>query len=258
MPRYIPDVSQLREQMGRFQGAIRFLDKHVQRLFDTVERLGYSENTLVIFTTDHGIANMRSKMWLYDRGVEIALVMKMPGVIRESVEIPDLIQNIDIAPTILEVAGVEIPVSMNGKSFWDRITGGEYQSHERIFSERNWHGNNYDPMRAVRTNQFHYIKNFGKDPKKAWLPHEVPYMNKTFKIWHTDLWPPLSLTRDEEELYDIVNDPEEFVNLAYDPKYMDIKTSLSKQLDTWMHSVNDPLLEGPIPDKLYGWPEEKN
>jgi len=254
MPDYIPDVPQLRDQMGRFQGAIRFLDKHVQRLFEAVEQLGYSENTLVVFTTDHGISNMRAKMWLYDRGVEITLLMKMPGTIGEGIEIPDLIQNIDVAPTILEAAGVEIPESMQGKSFWKRLTGGDYQSQQAVFTERNWHGNNYDPMRAVRTNQYHYIKNFGEKPKKAWTPHEIPYMNETFKTWHTDLWPPLSLPRDREELYDVVNDPEEFVNLAYDLKYQDIKKTLAEQLDTWMHDTNDPLLDGPIPDKLCGWP----
>lgn len=65
--------------MGRLQDAIRFLDAHVQRVFNAVERPGYRENTLVFFTTDHGIANMRAKSWLYDRGVEIALMMQMPG-----------------------------------------------------------------------------------------------------------------------------------------------------------------------------------
>jgi len=64
---------------------------------------------------------------------------------------------------------------------------------------------------------------------------------------------PLSLPRDREELYDIVNDPEEFVNLAYDPKYQHIKNTLSKQLDNWINDTDDPLLKGAIPDKICGW-----
>ncbi|MBD3309527.1 sulfatase-like hydrolase/transferase [candidate division KSB3 bacterium] len=254
IPHYIPDVPQLRRVMGKFEGAIRYLDNQVQRLFDAVEDLGYSEDTLVIFTTDHGIANMRSKWWIYDRGVEIALIMRMPGTIGEGEVISDLIPNLDITPTILEAAGIEIPPAVQGRSFWKRLTGGNYDPHEAIFVERNYQ-TDYDPMRAIRTERFHYIRNFGENPKKAWLPDEVPYMNETYDRYFYELWPEPSLSRDEEELFDVEQDPDEFVNLAYNSRYRDTKSRLAAQLDQWMRDTDDPLLKGPIPDRLYGWPK---
>ena len=254
IPDYTPDTLEIRKEMLKFQSCIRYLDKQVQRLFDTVERLGYEENTLVIFTTDHGIGNMRAKGTLYDRGTEITLLMQMPGTIGEGVVISELIQNIDITPTLLEVAGLEIPPSIQGRSFWKLLTGGEYTPHNEIFIERNYHGG-YDPMRSVRTKRFHYIRNFGENIKKAWLPHEIPYMNKEYKAWYIELWPEPSLPREREELFDIVADPWEFNNLAYDPEYSEVKKDLAKKMERWMESTNDPLLQGEIPDKLYGWPE---
>lgn len=116
---------------------------------------------------DRGIAGLRAKGTLYDPGTDIALLMRLPGVIPEGKSFSELIQNIDIAPTILEATGVPIPATMQGKSFWPLLTGGSHEAHEAIVIERNWHGD-YDPMRAVRTKRFHYIRNFGDAPKKAW------------------------------------------------------------------------------------------
>jgi arylsulfatase A-like enzyme len=239
--------------MGRLQGAIRYLDAHLQRLLNAVERLGYRENTLVVFTTDHGIGNMRAKSWLYDRGVEIALMMQMPGTILQGEVVPDLIPNIDLAPTILEAAGVEVPPVMQGTSFWPRLTGGEYTPHEEIYIEKNYHVQ-FDPVRAVRTPRYHYIRSFDPEAKRAWLPSDVPYMNDTFEGWYNELWPPPSLPREEEELYDVANDPDEFINLASEPAHRELKSRLAAQLQRWMAETDDPLLQGPIPPQLNPWP----
>ncbi|MEQ8673590.1 MAG: sulfatase [Aggregatilineales bacterium] len=252
VPNYVPDIPQIRQGLGRFQGAIRYLDVHLQRLFDAVERLGYSENTLIIFTTDHGIANMRAKTWLYDRGVEIALMLQMPGTIPAGIVIDDLIPNIDLVPTILEAAGVTIPDSIQGRSFWKKLIGETYSPHDYIITERNWH-DSFDPMRAVRTKQYHYIRNFDRTAKKAWLPHDVPTMNESYSYWYTELWPPLELERPQEELYDTFADPEEINNLADNDAYHSRKSELSTILDQWMQDTDDPILKGAIPDKLNGW-----
>ena len=251
VPPHLPDVSAIRRSLGRFQGAIRFLDGYFQLLLDAVERLGLVENTLVIFTTDHGIAGMRAKGTLYDAGTEIALMMRLPGVIPEGMVVSELIQNIDIAPTILEAAGVPVPSSMQGKSFWSLLTGEDYEPHEDIVIERTWHGD-YDPMRAVRTKQFHYIRNFADEPKKAWLPDEMPILPMALEGSRYHIWPPSINPRGKEELFDIVNDPNEYTDLACDPAYQDIIQTLRDRLDEWMKETEDPLLKGPVPDKLNG------
>ena len=269
VPPFLPDEPPVRHEMANFNAAIRYLDTHLGRLFGAMDHLGYRENTLVVFTTDHGIAGMRSKCWLYDPGVSIALLMRMPGTIGQGVEYNHLIQNIDYTPTLLEAAGVDIPSELQGKSFWSLLTGGEYQPHDMIFIERNYHGgldagettppppeqnSRYNPIRAVRTEQFHYIRHYRKDARRPWLPGEVALRN-TFKLWYNGIWPPLTEPVDTEELYDILADPLETRNLANDPTYQKIKDEMAAKLHQWMVETTDPLLDGPIPDLINTWCE---
>jgi arylsulfatase A-like enzyme len=255
VPPHLPDVPAIRKSLGRFQGAIRYLDGYFKQLLDAIDRLGLAENTLVVFTTDHGIAGVRAKGTLYEAGTEIALMMRLPGVIEEDMVVPEVIQNIDIAPTLLEAADMPVPESMQGKSFWSRLTGGAYTSHEAIVLERNWHGD-YDPMRAVRTPRYHYIRNFAEHPRRAWLPDEMPVTEAALEGDRYHVWPPPVHPRGEEELFDIVNDPNERVDLASDPEYEDIKQKMSSFLDRWMTETDDPLLQGPIPDMLHPSPNQ--
>lgn len=267
VPPFLPDEPPVRHEMANFGAAIRYLDTHLGRLFEAMDRLGYRENTLVVFTTDHGISGMRSKGWLYDPGVSIALLMRMPGTIGDGIEYNHLIQNIDFTPTLLEAAGVDIPSELQGKSFWSLLTGGEYQPHDVIFTERNYHGglgenepppappernSRYNPMRAVRTEQFHYIRHYRKDAKRPWLPGETSLGN-TFKLWYNGLWPPLTEPVNEEELYDMVADPWQRLNLADNPAYQETKEEMAAKLHKWMVETADPLLDGPIPDLINTW-----
>lgn len=253
IPDYMPDVPYFRDMMGRFQGAIRYMDEQIQRLFDAIERMGYNENTLVIFTTDHGPSGYRAKGTLYDRGVEIAFMMKMPGVATQGMVVDDLISNIDLVPTLLEACALEIPKEVQGRSFWKRIAGKPYKPNETLFTERNYHGGigsqDYDPVRSVRTKQFHYIRNFNTDVKRYRVPSEFG------KHFDHEWWHEADMPRDQEELYDIEADPAEFNNVAHDPKYVRIKQELAAEMDHWMKDTDDPLLRGDIPDRMNPWPE---
>lgn len=248
MPPYIIDTPELRNEMGSFQACIRYFDNQLKRLFDAVTALGYENDTLVIFTTDHGISNERAKGSLYGAGIEISLMARLPGVINPGTVIDNLIQNIDLAPTILEAAGIDIPESMQGKSFWSLMTGNPYMEHQELFLERNYHGQRgYDPMRAVRTKNYHYILNFDKDAKRSWLPDETPNISKTYQNWFTELWPKNRPDRDRAELFDLTTDPLEFHNIAKDPKMQSICEELRAKVDLWMKKTSDPLLQGRVP-----------
>lgn len=246
MPPYIPDTPALRKEMGNFQACMRFLDRHVVDLFRGVEAAGFREDTLVAFTTDHGISNCRAKGTLYDAGVEITLLMKMPGFIEPGKNEGVLLQNIDMAPTLLDLAGLPIPARMQGKSFLPLLAGEAYDPHEYIFMERTYH-DDYDPMRAIRTPQYHYIRSFDAEAKKEWLPDEPPYMNETYELWHNALWPLKSIPRDPEELFDTEKDPYEFGNVAYAPEYAETRRELAEKLNDWMKRTDDPILNGAIP-----------
>ncbi len=258
VPPWLPDVEPIRREMRRFRGCTRFLDHHVAMLFDGLERLGLCDDTLVVFTTDHGISGIRGKTTLYDHGTETALLLQGPGLPAGMV-VNDLLQTVDFAPTLLEAVGVDIPAEMDGRSFWPRLTGGDYRPHEMIFTERNYHGG-YDPMRSARTPRFHYIRNFAADQHDAtwqWLPDEVEHFNDSFTTWYNELWPPLTRPRPREELYDVVDvaaDPHETRNLAGDPAFAAVRCELAAALDRWMIDSDDPLLRGPIPDRLHPHP----
>jgi hypothetical protein len=132
---------------------------------------------------------------------------------------------------------------MQGRSFWPLLCGRPYQPHAQIFMEFNEHGQgDYDPMRAVRTPRFHYIRNFADHPLRHWLPAEVQQFNDTFEHWVTELWPAASQLRPVQELYDVAADPHETTNLIGHPAYSQVGHDLDQALKQWMQDTNDPLL----------------
>jgi arylsulfatase A-like enzyme len=166
-----------------------------------------------------------------------------------------LIQNIDLVPTLLDAAGVPIPDAVEGRSFWPLLVGQVYQPHEALVIERNHHGD-YDPMRAVRTPRYHYIRNFEPAGGVPWLKHKN-YLYPDFADWYEQFDPPPGSPRRSEELYDIVSDPYEFVDLSTDPDHAEIRRELAAYLEQWQRETDDPLLYGPIPDRLNPIPAQE-
>lgn len=136
VPPPTPDIPLTRDEFSRFESSIRFLDTEFGRLLKEIDALGLDENTTVIFTTDHGMNDWHGKGYLYDRGMEVALLLRPPRPLRGAGGVvPQLIQNIDVTPTLLEAAGLPHPEAVQGRSFWPLVTGQPYRPHERIFLE---------------------------------------------------------------------------------------------------------------------------
>jgi len=186
---------------------------------------------------------MRAKGTLYDVGLETALLMRLPGTIPEGQQLDPLIQNLDLAPTLLEAAGVPVPERMQGRSFWPLVTGKAYTPHAAIVQERNYHSD-FDPMRAIRTPRSHYIRNFAPDAKRCWLPQEVQSISADPPGEFLTLFPPRTEPRAPEELYDLATDPHERQNLATDPAQAGLLADLRARLDRWMRENADPLTDG--------------
>jgi N-sulfoglucosamine sulfohydrolase len=273
MPPYCADTPATRGQFGRFQAAIRYMDRHFGALLEGLDSLGLTEDTVVVFTTDHGIAVPRSKGTLYERGVEIALLVRLPGADGAGRRVDPLVQNIDFAPTLLELAGAPVPPEMQGRSFRALLTDGAYTPHEAIFAERNFHGerahrgaegyvDRYDPVRAIRTPDFHYIRWFRPDIKpRPLLPWEVSDAEGGIEgKLPDDAWPASDLRRNPEELYHVAIDPQEFVNVADRPEYRHIKSDLADRLSQWMRDTGDFALQDDPPPRPEppgwgpGWP----
>jgi len=265
IPPTYKDHPAVRREMANYQACISYLDFHLGRLFNAIDRLGFRDNTIIMFNVDHGMEGLRGKGTLYELGVEIGCMMRGPGITPGTV-VDHMIQNIDYVPTFLDAVGAKTPDDIQGRSFWPLLTGGSYTPAEKIFAERNFHGGaetkypdgtpkNFDPMRSVRTEKYHLIQTFGEGRTSSWTPETVPEVRDTFTMYPSQVFPGCPDPRETVELFDLEKDPHDWHNVANDPAYAEIRDSLMKDLDTWRRETKDPLLDGPIPDELNPWPD---
>ena len=245
VPPYLPDTPGTRESLGRFQAAIRFLDREFGRFVERADALGFGRNTVFHFSADHGAETgwWRDKTTCYGKGLEIALLARMPDGLGAGRVVDELVPNIDLAPTVLELAGLPVPGDMNGRTLKPLLLDdGTYQPHEAIFFERNVH-DRFDPVRCVRTRHYHYMRNY--------RPEALDYDPLPFQLppgYRDDEQPDLPLTaRPEEELYDLRTDPMEFFNLAQRPELGAVKDGLVSRMARWMRETDDFLLRGEEP-----------
>jgi N-sulfoglucosamine sulfohydrolase len=229
-PAFLPNTTTFRSSLAQFYGSVSFTDEAIGRIFDTLRQTGLEEDTLVIFTTDHGIAFPRAKNTLYDPGVTTALLVRWPGRIKPGTVNGAIIGNVDLLPTMLDLIVVPIPKEIQGRSFAPLLTGGTYTPNEQVFAERNF--SDFDPVRCVRTTRYKLIRNYVerdqyKLPKEATEEDTRATMRKTGR------------PRPFEELYDLESDPNEFENVAEDRAHAGVLEDLRRRLDAWMRDTGD-------------------
>lgn len=242
LPHYLPDRPQIRREWAAFAGCVEYWDSQVGRLLDALEDLGVYEDTMVVLTTDHGVAAHRGKGTLYREGIEIALAVRVPGMVNQGGRCDDLIANIDLLPTILEACGVPVRPEVQGRSFFPRLIGAQYEPHRQVFIERNFHAD-FDPMRSIRTKDFALIENFDTSREYCYTPEVTGRLHESYAHWFTALWPKGTIPRPRIELFDRRHDPQEFRNVAGDPTHAALVADLSDQLHAWMRDTHDPILE---------------
>ncbi|MUK89425.1 sulfatase-like hydrolase/transferase [Ornithinibacillus sp. L9] len=251
VPPYLPDTKKVREDLAYFYGSIKELDRNVGRIKKSLEENGLADNTLLIYTTDHGIAFPRAKGTLFDAGLETALIMRLPKGMNNGGRVHDeLLCNIDLLPTLVEIAGGNIPEGIDGASFLPLLKEDSFDGRESFFCELSWH-DRYHPMRGIRTTKYKYIRNF-EDGPKVYLPFDIHE-----SLSGQDVREGYYVSNSEEELYDLEKDPLEEHNLADDENYKQVLLDLRSKVEKWMKDSNDPLLEGPIPGvEATEWKEE--
>jgi arylsulfatase A-like enzyme len=246
VPPYLPNTPASREEFAALQGAIHTADQAVGVILAALNATDLADNTLFLFTTDHGVAMPRAKCTLYDPGVGIALIIRWSAAtLAAGSVVTPLISNVDVLPTLLEAAGISIPDNVQGRSFMPLMMGGSYVPREEVFAEKTYHSY-YDPMRGIRTERFKYIRNFAS----AFLV-EVPGDVQLGPIYRTDLQRYVTATHPAVELYDLNDDPFEQHNLAGDSAVSAIERGLDSRLWRWMEETGDPLLNGPIASPAY-------
>jgi len=251
---YLPDRPGIRHDLAEMRGMVYAIDDAVGTILDAIGDAGLDDETVVVFTTEHGIAFPRAKGCCYDAGLEAALMVRAPGVADDGRRYDELLSNVDVLPTLLDLVGVDVPDEVGGRSFLPLLTDGEYSPRERVFAEMTWH-DMYNPVRAIRTERYKYVRSFWR-LERVYLPRDIFTSEAGREVRESYSVP----TRQYEELYDLQETPREDENVASEPRYQDVRKSLSRQLYEWMDETDDPLLEGPIVpgnyEQIFRWPHE--
>lgn len=241
-PPHLPDTPVVREALARMYTHIAHNDREFGTLLDQLEADGLAGQTYVFNWSDHGPLP-RGKRWPYDAGIHVPLIARGPGLEAGRVS-EDLVSTVDLGPTMLSLAGVEIPSHIQGRAF----LGEQAQPpREYVFASRDRHDESYDMVRAVRDGRFKYIRNYRPDlAYLSWIPYRNrhPIMQE---IWRLHLEDGLDeaqsalfrYPRPVEEFYDTVVDPHELNNLAGEPRFQGDQDRMRNALDTWLEEVGD-------------------
>lgn len=252
-PRYVrppaplPDTPRIRRDMADFIESATLLDHSMGQVFDALEAAGLADQTLIICTTDHGIAFPAMKCHLSDHGIGVMLILRGPengagaGAFAGGKVIDAMVSHLDLFPTICQMAGIDAPGWLEGSSLLPLALGQADQVHEEIFAEVSYHAA-YEPMRCVRTSRWKYIRRF--DGRRTPV---MPNCDDSLSCseWLDHGWRQAPLA--QEMLFDLVFDPNEAHNLAFDPAAAVTLSDMRGRLERWMRRTDDPLLTGPVP-----------
>lgn len=262
LPPYIPDTPVTRRDWARYADLLTTLDQQVAAILDQLEADGLAEETIVFFWGDHGQGLPRGKRWLYDSGTHVPLLIRWPGKLKPGSVCDDLVCFLDFAPTMLRLAGVDVPSHLHGRVLPPIENGiaavGSRPSadgREFLFGHRDRMDETYDLIRSARDTRFKYLRNFA--PQRPYAQN-ITYMNQmpTMKEWrrlHAEgrLTGPQALhfreTKPVEELFDTEADPNEVVNLADRPEHAATLKRMRAALERWQEEVGD---SGLIPEPL--------
>ncbi len=256
VPPYYPDTPVVRRDIAQYYDVITLMDRQVGEILKQLEEDGLAEDTIVWFWGDQGRGLPRCKRWIYDSGIRVPLIIRVPKKWR-ALAMPadpdslkpgsvndELVAFVDFAPTMLSLAGVEIPAHMQGRAF---LGPGRTAPREYIFAARDRMDEAYDLIRAVRDRRYKYIRNYMWHLTRA---QDIKYMNQMptmqemrrleaagkLRGAQRQYFEP---TKPVEELYDTVNDPHEVENLAGRREYRGILERMRRVHEEWMVETGD-------------------
>ena len=268
VPPYWPDVPCVRNDMLDYYHEVERFDRECGNLIRRLEAAGLLENTLIIMTSDNGMPFPRAKANLYDAGTRVPLVMWWPEQIPANRRVDAFVNLVDLAPTILQGMGESVSREISGKSLWGFFSDKESVAGDRsrVFLERERHANvragdlSY-PMRAVRTEEYLYIRNFEPERYPAGDPTvhrsvgqygDVDNSITKFLIMEragqTEPVPYFDLSfgkRPAEELYYLPDDPHQMINVIDEAEHATAVTKLRDELQKWMRNTGDLRVQEP-------------
>lgn len=261
VPPQFPDTPEVRRDILDYYHEVQRMDRDAGAILKRLEADGKLDNTLVVWTSDNGMPFPRSKANLYNFGTHMPLAVRWPGKVKAGQVVNDFAVLTDVAPTMLEAAGIQPQPAMTGRSWINLLAGKKDAGRAQVFLERERHANvrrgdlSY-PARAIRTKDFLYIRNLRPERWPAGDP-EAYFSVGVFGDIDGGPTKDLLLTRKDdpaiakyfqlacekrpaEELYDLRADPGELKNVAGEKKYAAAKQKLRAALDKWMQTTSDP------------------
>ncbi|WP_142715002.1 sulfatase family protein [Fodinibius sediminis] len=277
VPSYLPDTPEVRSDLLDYAVEVEWFDRQLAQALNLLEEKGELENTLIIVTSDNGMAFPRAKANLYEDGIHVPLAVRWGNHIPAGRSISDLVSLVDLMPTMLDAARVAYPgeMAISGRSLMDILVSGKEgvvdSSRKMIFAGRERHSssrwNNLGyPQRALRTHRYLYIRNFAPQRWPAGSPRRIekgstPPMHSgyhdidsaptleemTENAEHPYFNRYLHLAvgrRPAEELYDIKDDPGCINNLALHPEYGQLTRHFRNKMTELLDETGDPRMSG--------------
>lgn len=253
VPPMLYNGAETKKDLASYYHEVSRLDHYVGKVVAELKQQGVLENTYIIFMSDNGSPFPRNKVRLYDSGVKSPFIVKAPGVMKAQTQA--LISAVDIAPTVLEIAGLNKDERIQGISFNAILKGKQQTTRDFIFAEHNWHVfQGYERM--VRFGNWVYIRNGFPDRramagessklfpagKELWEKHEQGLTDKN----QEDIF---LVPRPAEELFNVAEDPMQFTNVATLASNQKTLTYLRGVLDTWITETGDSKPKNPTPDR---------
>jgi len=256
VPPYLIDTPTARKDMARYYDEVQRLDRYTGAVVAELARQKVLANTCIIFMADNGRPFPRCKTRLYDSGIKTPFIVRWPVDIAKPGSVSDsLLSVIDIAPTVLELAGLKAPPSFQGTSMTPLWEDPDASIRNHVFAEHNWHAQ-IAHERMVRHGDFVYIRNAHPQlPQICGLESQCPQKELRAMASAGKLTPaqmdPLLEPRPAEELFRVTDDPHQVTNLAGSPEHRAILAKMRTLLDDWQRLTGDttPPLEQATPDR---------
>jgi N-sulfoglucosamine sulfohydrolase len=264
VPPYLPDTEEVRSDLLDYALLIEWYDSHLLRMVQHLERIGELDTTLIIHTADNGYPFPRAKANLYVDSCHVPFALRWGERCRAGRVVTDFISFADLAPTICQAAGVDTSIDFSGTSLVPLIdspgSGRIEPTRDRTFMGRERHtpcrpdSRGY-PVRAIRTDRYHYVRNYAPD---RW-PVGDPRTNyadtddgptKRYMLENRNaadvrpLFERAFVKRPAEELYDIAVDPHCLDNVADNTAYHQVRQILGRELEHLLRREMDPRVLG--------------
>ncbi|MHC4674515.1 MAG: sulfatase family protein [Planctomycetota bacterium] len=248
IPAWLPDKPEVRRAWAEYYESISRVDQGVGRMMEALKNTGHWDDTLILYLSDNGPPWPGAKTTVYEPGIRLPLIVRSPEQKKKAVVCNSMVTWADLAPTVLDFAGVALPdkYKMHGRSFLPVLDEKDAPGWDEIYASHTFHEiTMYYPMRVVRGRKYKYILN---------LAHQLPYPFAS-DLWESPTWQGVLQRKDKmygcrnvedylhhprHELYNLKADPDETNNLADIPKYAGVLKELQSKLRTWQEKTKDP------------------